>query len=101
MIEVLVRDTCGNPAGKTPSLRFCYEKMGFCYETPTVCHLANGTTQVSVCLFETTDEILGEVGERLANDERVEFEHIWADDAFPRTFERINDFLLIRAEPTS
>lgn len=96
MLEVLVRDTCGNEIGKTPSSRFCYEKMGFCCETPLVEHLPNGMTRVSVCLFETTNEILGAVGEELQSGERSKFERIWTDDAYPRTFERQGDCLLIR-----
>ena len=98
MLEVLVRDTCGNPRGKTPSSRFCQEKMRFCHETPTVEHLPNGLTQVSVCMFETKNEILDAVSERLAAEERSEFERIWVDDSFSRTFIRQGDCLLIRGD---
>ena len=98
MVEVSVRDTCGSPIGKTPSSRFCQEKMRFCHETPTVRHRPNGLTQVSVCMFETKDEILDTVRERLTAEERSEFERIWVDDSFSRTFERQGDCLLIRGD---
>jgi len=96
MLEVLVRDTCGDPTGKMVSSRFCHQMMKFCYEAPVVEHLPDGTTQVSVCLFETKDEILDAVGEGLQNAERLEFEKLWADDTCPRMYERQGDCLLIR-----
>jgi len=98
MIEVLVRDACESPIGKVPSSRFCYEKMRFCYETPTVKRLPNEVAQVSVCLFETTDEILGAIGKKLQTYEQIEFARIWADDDYPRTYERKGDVLLIRGQ---
>lgn len=92
MLEVLVRDTCHDLTGRTPSSKLCDE-------TPTVEHLPNGMTRVSVCLFKTTDEILGAVGESLQCDERSKLERIWADDTYFRTFERQGDCLLIRGRP--
>lgn len=86
MLEILVSDKCECPEGKAPTSRFCTEKNRFCFETPSVEHLPNGTTQVFACLFETENDILGAIGSRLRPEERTEFARIWTDDAYPRKF---------------
>lgn len=86
MLEILVSDKCECPEGKAPTSRFCYEKNRFCFETPSVGHLPNGTTQVFACLFESRSDILEAIGSRLKVEERTEFAKIWSDDSYPRKF---------------
>lgn len=98
MLEILVRDDCVTPVGKLPTAGFCYVKMRPCAETCTLKHFPNGVTQVSVCLFESLEQIMSAVGEELRAEERAELRKIWGDDTFPRSFERQEDYLLIRGD---
>lgn len=98
MLEILARDLCESSASKAPTTRFCYQKMQFCCVNPTVGHLANGTTQVSVCLFDTAEEILAATGGDLRIEEQEELRKIWAEDAFPRKFELVGDCLHISGD---
>ena len=53
--------------------------------------------RVTIGLSHDFDDILGVTSEILSNDQIAHLHKLWADDTFPRNFNRVGDELIITA----
>jgi hypothetical protein len=62
-------------------------------------YLSNTDNEIKVTIGvgHNFDEILDVVSGALSNDQIGQLHRLWADDSFPRNFERIGDELIITA----
>ena len=64
--------------------------------TPNLSNTDN-EIKVTIGVGHNFDEILDVVSGALSNDQIAQLHRLWADDTFPRNFQRVGDELIITA----